>query len=178
MATYTHPASSLPASQRQALAKAGLSAGLEYFNGKPERFDQYMADRRSKDPRASEVGRLASRAALFVMADLLAQLEAKGSVTFTGHQPPTADEFLYIAARNEDDVFSPTCGGVIVDAVNKVRAGLPGVAAAPAGDPVKKISIVSEPDKTVETVFERDRQTMEITKSVAKSKQTKRPSVT
>lgn len=172
MGAYSCPDSSLPINHRQALAEAGFDAGREYFNGQPERFRQYLTDKDSSDQNVATVGRLATHAALYMMASILEQATDKGLVSFDGHQPPTATEFLYISIRNEADVYAPNCSGVIISAVDNLRTATPSIRASKKNpeDVVEKIEIVGTPNKEVETKYERDRQTMEITKSTATQK--------
>lgn len=169
--TYSAPTSkALTANQTRDLVFSGFSAADRFFNGDSSALAKYVDDMKSPVRRTAIAARCASRAGIFWLSNLLWIAEDRRVAKFNPTLPSPWD-FLYRAARCEDDIWKPDCAQLLINGVHALRKAMPNIrmsydspmlpaaektAPAPvpapkekAGDTVQKIEIVGMPQQQV-----------------------------
>lgn len=156
--TYSAPGDKkLTADQTRDLVFAGVSAADRFYNGDAGALARYVDDMKSPDRRTAIAARCASRAGIFWLSNLLWVTSQRGVAKFNPTLPSPWD-FLYRAARCEDDIWKPDCAQLLINAVHALRKTMPGIRMSydsphqPAAEKATPAPVPAPKEKTGNTV--------------------------
>ncbi|MBI2278300.1 MAG: hypothetical protein HYU74_13195 [Dechloromonas sp.] len=130
---------------------AGLSAGLDFFNGQYTTLEGYLVDRGNESSKTAQMATIASQAGLWNLARLLHEVKTKRIANFDADLP-TPDHFVYQSLAHPEITWS-TYAPTLCASVRALRRALPGIQAGPDEPPPKdtqvpqKIEIVGMPEQ-------------------------------